>query len=157
MFQISNLNDFQNWKKSNNDFFSLYDYVHGIIQINDLSSDICIAFLRLIYPTFFCSDECIFLIDQYNEDKLDKLVSKKLISKDLEYWMNILNLDCYFRNDKEEFCLEKCLLFAYELKKAWLQKLSIDFPARKFEVSCIQDIDPDTQRDEVYITLYQIQ
>jgi hypothetical protein len=157
-FQMSELKDFQNWKQLNSkNFFSLYEYTNGVIQINELSSDICIAFLRLIYPPFICLNECIFLADEYHQEKLNKLVCQGYNSKELEYWMNILNLDCYFRTDKEDFSLTKCLFFAHELKKIWMQKLSVDFPTRKFDVSCIQDIDPDTQSEEVYITLYQVE
>jgi hypothetical protein len=160
MFQIqtSELKDFQNWKQLNSKkFFSLYEYTNGVIQVNELSSDICIAFLRLIYPPFVCFNECIFLADEYHQDKLDKLVCQGYKLKELEYWMNLLNLDCYFRTDKEDFSLTKCLFFAHELKKIWMQKLSVDFPTRKFDVSCIQDVDPDTQAEEVYITLYQVE
>jgi hypothetical protein len=160
MFQIqlSDLKDFQNWKQLNSQkHFSLYEYVNGVIQVNELSSDICIAFLRLVYPPFACFNECIFLADEYNRNKLEQLISQGYKQRELEYWMNILNIDCYFRTDKEDFSLTKCLFFANELKKIWLQKLSVDFPTRKFDVSCIQDVDSDTQAEEVDITLYQVE
>jgi hypothetical protein len=152
-FDSSELKDFQAWKQSNaGTFFSLYDYIDGIIQSRELPSDFCIAFLKLIYPSFLLSENGVFLAEEYDQTKLDRLVNEGCQGKQLEYWMNILNIDGYLRISTEEFSIEQCLFFSNLLREIWLQKLSKDFPEKKFVVECIQETDSD---NEVYITFYQ--
>lgn len=151
-FDSSELKDFQAWKQANRKTFDLYDYVSGIIQANELPSDFCIAFLKLIYPPFLLSEHGVFLAEMYDQTKLNDLLDQGSQGGKLEFWMNILNLDGYLRISAEEFSIEQCLFFSNSLKEIWAQKLSKEFPEKKFVVECFQETDPDY---EVYITFYQ--
>lgn len=149
------LNDYQLWQKSNqNKRFSLYDYIHGLLQVGELSSDICIAFLKLFRPDFIMINGNIFLLEEYSQKKYNDLNNNGYSGRELEYWLNLLNIDCYFETPKEDFNIDKCLVFAHELTKAWSVKLHQEFSEREFEVICIDETG-DNDEKEIYITFFQ--
>jgi len=89
-----NLSDYQKWVSSNEEKkFSLFDYIHGVFSLNDLSSDLAIALMNLFFPRFLLHDDLIFLQEEFSKKRYDSLISSGISGHELEYWMNILNID----------------------------------------------------------------
>jgi hypothetical protein len=152
--ECPDLLDYQQWKKANNpNKFSLYDYLHGVTKTKGLNPDLYVAFLKLFWPDFVSVDEYVFLLEKYDEQKYYELVKQRYQGSDLEYWMNLLNLDGFFQEvvGQEGDYLDHCLFLGEHIAKLWAQKLGIEFPDKVFDVRCIHDSD----LNEVYVVFCQ--
>jgi len=127
------LNDFENWKKLNNDF-SLFDYLFQITKKKEFNSDIIFAFLDLFWPSFVVYNEYVFLKNNFSAEKVKNLINEK---QNVEYWVNLLVVDPYFEN--EENSEEESEFFAKSLVQIWQTKLKNDFPLKKIVVEYVFD------------------
>lgn len=125
------LNDYEMWVNANSTKkFSLFDYMHGVMLTENLSSDLFIAFLKLVWPEFYSYNNCVFLKEQFDQKKYDELVDQGLSNKDIEYWINLVLIDGIFENAT----VETCEYLAKNLVSAWKVKLKNDFPEKDFEL-----------------------
>ena len=151
--QTNALSDYQRWKKANSDTnFSIFDYLHCSALDKKIPVDFCIALFELFYPEFILIDNHVFLKEEYERDKYLELVKQNCTKKDVEYWMNLLNIDALFYReeieDKDSF--ENALFFICEqIVDLWSQKLHKEFSDRQFFVNYIRD------DGEMYIVFYE--
>lgn len=147
------LNNYREWQKANdNTKFSLYDYIHGLTVEKVIPIDFYIASLKLFNPDFISVDNCIFLKEEYEETKYFDLLKQQYSKRDLEYWINLVNLDGLFDTgaiEIDDSFLTSCLYLGEQLVNLWSSKLYIDFPSKQFHVECIQEA------NEVYIVFYE--
>ena len=143
------LSDYERWVACNGSGkFSMYDYLHGVFSTKDVSSDLVVAFLKLFFPDFYVYENGVFLKEEFDKNEYNNLVARGYFGKDLEYWMNLLNIDSLFGVSSFEFSK----YIANNIALLWHRKLSIDFPEMRFETKCICESD-----DEVYVVFYQCQ
>lgn len=97
------LEDYVEWMKLNSTKkFSLFDYINGVIQLRDLPIDVFVAVLKLFWPDFINFDNKIFIKEEFSEEKYRELIDNGCPDKDLEYWMNLINVDGLFHSESLE-------------------------------------------------------
>ena len=141
--------DYESWKRANPGF-SQFDYLHAFFRLTKNASDIFNSFFRLLWPEFIIRDGHLFLQDNFAEKKYKDLINKGYPRKDVEYWMNLLNLSgMVLQNDsiKESWTKE----VGNQLVAIWNAKILLEFPDRKVVVSCIFD----EADGEYFLVLFQ--
>lgn len=136
--------DYQNWVSANQSKrFSLFDYVHAKLNFDRVSPDLAVALLNLYWPTFQEIDGWVFLEEEFSKEKYQELASSN--NSQLEYWMNLINLESIFSLAP----VETQEYVALKITEMWKAKLKIDFPEKKFIVKKFID------EGEAYCVFYQ--
>lgn len=145
------LSDYQKWKNVNDcKNFSLYDYIYCVAIDKKIPIDFNIALLKLFYPEFIVIENHVFLKEEYDESEYLRLIEQNLQKKEVEYWMNLLNISSLFYSEEIEtednsLYIDTCEVIA----NLWSQKLHKDFPRKQFYVGCLKD------DDEIYIVFHE--
>ncbi len=136
------LTNFEKWENSDHEF-DIYDYISATLQnltgnVEEVNS-IIIAISELFYPRFIEHNGSIFLNEIFSENKYHELKNNTNIkdTAELETWMNIINLDGIFQDMDFALCCE----LGKKISMIWGQKLSLEYPNRKFKVDYSDDID----------------
>jgi hypothetical protein len=146
------LSDYPKWQEVNSDHnFSLFDYIHGVFTIEDLSFDLAIAFLNLCWPDFTMIDDLVFLKEEFSEERYQKLIQGEVCGSEIEYWMNMLCISCLVKCQSISAGNE----FASKLTLIWKTKLKIDYPDKEFYFQYFQENSDSEEEGEVYITCSQ--
>jgi hypothetical protein len=152
IIQINALSDYQRWKQANNNIkFSIFDYIYGMIIEKKIPIDFCIALFKLFYPEFIVIENHVFLKEEYEKEKYINLVKQNCQKKEIEYWMNLLNIDPFFFQEDEENndnFADLSIAICEQMVDLWSQKLHKEFPDKQF---CVKHLKDD---EEVYITFY---
>jgi len=144
------LEDYNQWVEANQpQNFSLFDYIHGVFTTEELPPDLAFSLFGLFWPDFIILDNLIFLQTEFSEEKYQKLKLDGIEKQEIEYWMNLLNVDKLINCKSTKLSLQ----FASQLANSWKRKLETDYPNRKFDVQAFSengDLD-----SEVYIFFQQ--
>jgi hypothetical protein len=145
------LSDYQKWKNANDGKnFSLYDYIHCVAIEKKIPIDFNIALLKLFYPEFIVIENHVFLKEEYDESEYLRLIEQNLPKKEVEYWMNLLNINSLFYSEEIEAENDSLYIDTCEvMANLWSQKLHKDFPEKQFYVGCLKD------DNEMYIVFYE--
>ncbi len=142
-FDSIKLLDYEKWKQANVGKFSLYDYLHGVLSTQPQSPDLTFAYLKLLWPDFYSYNDQVFLKEEFEEQKYKGLVKQGYSGPELEYWMNLLNIDGLLNN----MTTEQARYIGKSVASIWDKKLAIDFPSQRFNTECIIE----GEDDEVYV------
>ena len=144
------LTDYTRWLNVNSEkTFTLYDYIHGVFQYENLHSDLAIAFLKLLWPDFMIRDEFVFLKEEFTSERYLETITAASEKAEIEYWMNLLNINETINCDS----MEISLLFANKMSEMWSKKLFSEFPNKKFKVEVICEGEGSDM--EIYLTFQQ--
>lgn len=147
-FDKSKLPDYQEWRQHNDNSFSLYDYLHGIQSTSVLKGDFYLALFALIWPEFSKVDELIYLTEEITGHKLQKYIDEGYDNYELEYWINLVNLDGIIPGLTDE----TYSVIGKILESTWSDKLKKDFPEKFFKTQYIFE----EEDGEHFITFNQI-
>ncbi len=125
----------EKYRELNKDF-SLFNYIKFEFEINKVCTDIYFAVSELYWPTFICYNNHIFLKESFIEERF---ISMEIDGSNTEFWMNLLSVDMYFKNDEDGD--EKAIALSKLLGSIWEKKLKIDFPDHDFIVEYFEDED----------------
>jgi hypothetical protein len=120
-----------------------------VFQSENLHPDLAIAFLKLLWPDFMIKEECIFLKEEFTVERYEEITSAVAEKQDIEYWMNLLNINETINCDSSELSF----FFAEQLSELWRAKLAVCFPGKEFQVKVI--CDGDDSDAEVYLSFQQ--
>jgi hypothetical protein len=134
MIEKSKLSDFQEWRNANADGFTLFDYLRGNLVTEEVESDVIVAVFELLLPRFVEVENMVFLEEEFSENKLSDL-SRGRSNKEIEYWMNLLNISSLFESVQKSVIQEMAL----SIKASWLARLRDTFPNKVFEVNLVED------------------
>ncbi len=109
------LKDVNKWKRLNKDGqFSLYDYIFHTFNFQKIDTDIYLALLEMFWPTFISYKNYFFLKENFSEKKFEDLITQ---NENVELWINFLNIDPYFQNEKDRD--QRAELLSKYLVKMW--------------------------------------
>ncbi len=134
----ANLKDYESWRRLNAEPFSLFDYAYAVARARRLPADALMAFGAIIWPSFRNVGGMVLLAEQYDPTKLEYLRSQGLSERKIEYWMNLLCIDGFFKALPGATAWHM-RSFAETLCQTWRAKLSRDFPTRRFRVEIVVD------------------
>lgn len=146
--KVDKLRDYQEWKKVNDDDFSLWDYLFGVANI-----EIALAFTKLFWPDFVEHEEGIFLAEVFNPEIYDRW--KETLGNNpraIEQAMNHIHIDDLLPGS-ENMDRENLFYLGKKLADMWSSRLEKLYPERIFKVSCQRDDDID---ETVVVTFYQL-
>ncbi len=88
--------------------------------------------------------------EEYDESEYLRLIEQNLQKKEVEYWMNLLNINSLFYGEEIEtednsIYIDTCELIV----NLWSHKLHKDFPEKQFYVGCLKD------ENEIYIVFHE--
>ena len=143
--QVEQLNDYQQWKKVNDENFSLWDYLFGVANV-----EIALAFTKLFWPDFVEHEGGIFLSEAFNREVYDRW--KETLSNNpmaIEQAMNHIHIDDLLPGS-ENMASENLFYLGKKLAQMWSSRLEKLYPEKEFKVAC--------QRDDetIIVTFYQM-
>ena len=127
--------NYKEWLTVNSSRFSQYDYIHGQITQYDVPADIVTVVSKIVWPEFLILGECIFIKDIFNNDKYQSLVNASYSVRDIEYWMNLVNISGMFGEGNESEAAEFCVI----LKSTWKIKFMLEHPSLVADVEIVDD------------------
>lgn len=136
---------YDDWLKANGKGFSLFDYLYGEITQYGAPADIVWAVAKLTWPEFVMVDGRVFLKECFTEEKYASLRNEGRAPKEMEYWMNMVNVGGLFAEGDGT----KLAAVAATFSAAWPAKAKQDCPSLEFDCEVIED-DGDT-----FITLHR--
>ena len=128
------LTDFQQWKKANDNDFSLWDYLFGSANI-----EIAIAFTKLFWPDFVEHEGGIFLSEAFDSQIYEQW--KIELGNDvaaIEQVMNHQHIDDILPG-AENASTDNLLYLGQALAQMWESRLKSLYPQRRFQVKCDRD------------------
>ena len=113
--------------------FNSFDYIYNNFVLKDVNDDIYFTMLELYWPSFLKFKNYIFLKEEFLEIRVNELEKQ---NENVEFWMNLLTLNCFFKNDDES---QNGIIFTRKLVEIWNIKLKLDFPDLEFIVAFLED------------------
>lgn len=143
--QVDQLKDYQQWKKVNDENFSLWDYLFGVANV-----EIALAFTKLFWPDFVEHEGGLFLSEAFNPEIYERW--KETLGDNpraIEQAMNHIHIDDILPGS-EHIAPENLFYLGKKLAEMWSSRLEKLYPGKEFKVSC--------QRDDetVIVTFYQM-
>lgn len=131
------LADFRAWREKNDSSFNLFDYLHGVLSTNDVSTDLIFAIIELFWPEFINVDGMIFIDEQFDKGEYERLVNEGSKPEEVEYWLNLVNLDGLLPGIGNE----NCAFIGTKIAELWRLKLQLEYQDKKFNVSYLYEDD----------------
>ncbi|MBO1350723.1 MAG: hypothetical protein EBE86_026620 [Hormoscilla sp. GUM202] len=148
--QISKLNpdklpDFPQWKKVNNDDFSLWDYLFGVANV-----ELAIAFTQLFWPDTLEHEGGIFLSSAFDRQIYEQWKAKLGNGiTSIEQVINHQHIDDMLPGS-EAVGTENIFYLGKAIAQMWESRLKLLYPQRRFEVNC------DRVDYSVVVTFHQV-
>jgi len=140
------LPDFQQWKKVNNDDFSLWDYLFGVANV-----ELAIAFTKLFWPDTIEHEGGIFLSSGFDIQIYEQWKAK--LGNDItsiEQVINHQHIDDMLPG-AEAVGTENLLYLGKAIAQMWESRLKLLYPQRRFEVNYHQG-----EQSSVVVTFHQV-
>ncbi|MGK7873522.1 MAG: hypothetical protein AB4426_09465 [Xenococcaceae cyanobacterium] len=137
--------DFQQWRKANNDDFSLWDYIFAVANV-----EVALALTKLFWPDFVEHEGGIFLSQAFNPQVYEQW--KAQLENDItaiEQVMNHQHIDDLLP-ETDKVSTDNLFYLGQAITQMWESRLKSIYPNQDFEVFCNQD------EDTVVLTFYQI-
>jgi len=135
---INKMPNFQQWKKSNNGDFSIFDYLGAVGNM-----ELVIALTKLFYPDVVEHEGGIFLAETFQPEIYEQWKAQLENMNEIERVMNHLHLDDLF-SDVEEVGIENLYYLGQTLQKMWELRLQSLYPQQEFKVLCNLDTEAET-------------
>ncbi|MGK7900051.1 MAG: hypothetical protein AB4352_01305 [Hormoscilla sp.] len=139
------LPDFQQWKKVNNDDFSLWDYLFGVGSV-----ELAIAFSKLFWPDTIEHEGGIFLSEAFDLQIYEQWKAK--LGNDMTSIERVINhqhVDDILPGS-QAVGMENILYLGKAIAQMWQSRLKVLYPQRSFEVNC------DRVEHSVVVTFHQV-
>jgi len=143
MFSKSEFMKVNNGKKLNE-----LDYLHAIYKFNDVHIDLVSSFSMLFNPKLELINGDLFIRDIFSIDKYDSFISEGKQIKEVQYWMNLIEITSIFENIE----LSKAQELAKSIEESWNNKISKLYPNSDINAFVIND----QNTDEVFVTLSKL-
>lgn len=147
MTEKTALTDYQEWKRTNGDQFSLFDYVYSVNFEKNIKVDYLYSLYKVMWPDFLCIDGMVFLSEQFDDKKYNELIKNGLSPDRIEYWINLFSIDSLFPYDSSPII---CRDITQKISSLWRRKMSDDFPFLNIVID-----DEIIDDEQSYISFYQ--
>jgi len=142
----SDLPSYNQWRSSNGEGFSLFDFLRGVIVTGAIEPDPLIAFWKLLLPDLVEHEGMVFLQENFRWERYRTLRDEGRSPHQIEYWMNLLGISTLL----EGLPIDRVEELSRDIVFCWRARLAEKFPDRCFQVEICED-DGDT-----FVVFYQV-
>ncbi|RMO90280.1 hypothetical protein ALQ32_100940 [Pseudomonas syringae pv. tagetis] len=138
--------DFQSFRAANTKHtVTGFDYVHAIYHTQHLPSDFALWMARLYWPEFKVVDECVFIVDNFDESYYQSLLKTPNSKEKNQFWMNLLEITGLFGN----LTTQEAADVANALAASWNAKLASELGSSFAQARALVD----DEAGEVFVTI----
>lgn len=125
------------------------DYLHAISYLQKIPADFIVCFAKFFWPNFEIKDEQIYISELFDINRYEILLKEKNSLKEIQFWMNLVEITGLFNNLTSEQALE----FGEYLIANWNLKLISEFKVQPGLAQVIYD----EETHEVFVTIGSIE